>query len=114
MGKIADNIYSFVSRYKYLIVIVVGVLVVGFLDDNSYLRKIEYEFEIADLKEQIKSYNDKYEADAKKLKDLERDPKLIVRIAREKYFMKAPDEDIFVLSDDEQPTKDINDEEATD
>ena len=31
---------------------------------------------------------------------LESNPKAIEKIARERYFMKADDEDIFVLSDD--------------
>ena len=34
------------------------------------------------------------------------DPKAIARIARERYFMKADDEDIFVLSDDEASIED--------
>ena len=32
------------------------------------------------------------------------DPKAMEKIARERYFMKADDEDIFVLSDDERST----------
>ena len=31
---------------------------------------------------------------------LDSDPKAIEKIARERYFMKTDDEDIFVLSDD--------------
>jgi cell division protein FtsB len=30
-------------------------------------------------------------------------PKAIEKIARERYFMKADDEDVFVLSDDVKP-----------
>ena len=33
---------------------------------------------------------------------LDKDPKAIQKIARERYFMKADDEDIFVLTDDSQ------------
>ena len=32
---------------------------------------------------------------------LDSNPKAIEKIARERYFMKADDEDIFVLSDDQ-------------
>jgi cell division protein FtsB len=42
---------------------------------------------------------------------LDSNPKAIKKIARERYFMKADDEDIFVLSDDEKTGKSIlNDE----
>ena len=37
-----------------------------------------------------------------RLRELETNPKAIEKIARERYFMKADDEDIFVLSDDQQ------------
>lgn len=112
MGKIANNIFNLVSRYKYLIVIIFGVLIVGFLDDNSILRRIEYTFEVSDLEKEIAYYTERYESDSRKLKDLERNPKLIERIAREKYFMKCDDEDIFILSDDEKPETDIVQDEA--
>ena len=42
------------------------------------------------------------ETNMSKLRRLETDPKAIVEIARERYFMKADDEDIFVLRDDSQ------------
>ena len=105
MASRFNVIWSFISHYKYLIVIVVGVAVVGFLDENSYLRHKQYEIQISDMKAEIEKYNVQYEADSKKLRELRNDPKAIVKIARERYFMKADDEDIFILSDDEKPTK---------
>jgi putative septum formation initiator-related protein len=44
---------------------------------------------------------------------LKRDPKAVARIARERYFMKADNEDIFVLSDDEQPADNPSKYETT-
>ncbi len=103
--------WNVISHYKYIITIVIGVLVVGFLDENSFMQKIKYEFEIRDLQEEINKYNASYERDARQLRMLRSNPKNIEKIARERYFMKADDEDIFVLSDDEQPN--IPDEEST-
>lgn len=102
MNKRVSIVIHLLARYKYLIIIVVGVAFVGFIDDNSFLRFIEYNVQISDLKDQIKEYNDKNEAATQRLKELERNPKAIEKIARERYFMKADDEDIFVLSDDQQ------------
>ncbi len=78
----------------------IGVLIVGFVDENSFLKRIDYEFQIRDLKSQIEDYNRRYENDSRQLRELNRNPKAIEKIARERYFMKADDEDIFVLSDD--------------
>ena len=89
-------------HYKYIIVSVVGILIVGVVDDNSFRKFIELELQIDDLKSEIKKYNSQNEADTKQLRDLKRNPKAIEKIARERYFMKADDEDIYVLSTDEK------------
>ena len=89
-------------HYKYIIVSVVGILIVGVVDDNSFRKFIELELQIDDLKSEIKKNNSQNEADTKQLRELKRNPKAIEKIARERYFMKADDEDIYVLSTDEK------------
>jgi len=112
MSKVAGHIWSFLSHFKYHIVVVLGVAMVGFLDENSIMKRFEYEYQIAELKEEIAKYNRRYETDSKVLKELERNPRAIGKIARERYFMKADDEDIFVLSDDERMPENILDDET--
>ena len=96
------NIGNLLGHYKYLIVIVLGTIMVGVVGNNSFRKRIQYELQIGDLKDEIERYN------AQKLQELTRNPKAIEKVARERYFMKTDDEDIFVLSDD-QTTND-NDE----
>lgn len=100
--------WNLLARYKYLITIVVGVAIVGFIDDNSFLRRIQYDLQISQLKDEIKSYSDRNEASTKELKELRRNPKAIEKIARERYFMKADDEDIYVLSTDMVPDEETS------
>jgi cell division protein FtsB len=57
--------------------------------------------EISHLKAEIEAYDESYREDSIKLSNLFTDPEAIEKIARERYFMKADNEDIFVLSDDE-------------
>ena len=101
--------WSFISHYKYLVVIVLGVIIVGFIDENSFMRRIQLELQISDLQSNIEKYNKQYEDDSRQLREIRRNPKTIEKIARERYFMKADDEDIYVLSDDEKPLN-TNDE----
>lgn len=96
-------IFNFLGHYKYLIVVVLGCIMVGFVDDNSMLRRLQLQMQIADLQEEIEKYRSMNDADTKQLRDLQRDPRAVEKIARERYFMKADDEDIFVLSDDLSP-----------
>lgn len=101
MSKIASNIWNIIRQFKYIIVIVLGIAIVGFIDDNSFVQRMKYEYQIENLKAEIEEYTKEYEADSKRLRELNRNPNEISKIARERYFMKADDEDIFVLSDDE-------------
>lgn len=104
MGSRFNHILNLLAHYKYLIVLVVGTLIVGVLDENSVLKRVQLDLQIGDLKAEIEKYNNQYEADARQLNELRRHPQAIEKIARERYFMKADDEDIYVLSDDEKPT----------
>lgn len=96
-------IFNFLGHYKYLIVVVLGCIMVGFVDDNSMLRRLQLQMQITDLQEEIEKYRSMNDADTKQLRDLQCDSRAVEKIARERYFMKADDEDIFVLSDDLLP-----------
>ena len=110
MSKQLGVIWGYLSHYKYLIVIVVGVLVVSAIDDNSIYQHVKYQIQINNLRSEIKKYTARYQADTKLLREMRVDPKAYQKIARENYFMKADDEDIFVLSTD-LPNSTNNNEE---
>ena len=103
MIKITGHIVRILSRFKYHIVVVAGVLYVGFVGDDSLMKRFEYDYQISELLAEIAKYEQDYQADTKQLRELRSDPSAMARVARERYFMKTEDEDIFVLSDDEQP-----------
>ena len=98
---------------KYSVVIVVGVLIVGFLDENSLWNHLKNRQRIQELTEEKNRYNADFQRDQAKIRDLDRNPKSMEKIARERYFMKADDEDIFVLSEnDNAPAPAATDETA--
>ena len=99
---------------KYTLVCLLGVLVVGFLDENSIWNHFKNQRRINELEEEIGKYNAAYERDQAQIRQLNKDPKAMEKIARERYFMKADDEDIYVLSDDERGPKTIVTNETTD
>ena len=47
----------------------------------------------------VEKYRKQYEEDTEKLKELTTNPEALEKIAREKYLMKKPDEDIFVFEE---------------
>lgn len=102
MGRL-KLILALISHYKYAITIIIGILTVGFVDENSFLHRFQLEMQINDLEEEIDKYNAQNESDLKKLKDMRKGTQEFQKIARERHFMKADDEDIYVLSDDPKP-----------
>ena len=100
MSKQLGLIWNYLSHYKYLIVIVGGIFVVGIADDNSILQHIKNQILINNLRSEIEKYTISYRRDAKVWKEMCHGTKIYGKIARERYFMKADDEDIFVLSTD--------------
>lgn len=98
--RIGKSILRFLGRFKYVIVSVLGVVLITVVGENSLLQRYRYSRQIAELEEEIDKQQTRFLKDSLRLAELERNPAEIRKIARERYFMKAYDEDIFVLSDD--------------
>ena len=67
---------------------------------------------ISELKAETEKYNANFERDQAQIRELNRNPKAIEKIARERYYMKADNEDIFILSDDDRTPQPIVSHEA--
>lgn len=100
MGNLL-TIWSFIRRHKYVITICGFIVIIGFLDENSMIHRIGYAREISQLQEEIEKYKADYEENTKRLNELSTDPDAIEQIAREKYLMKKPNEDIYVFENKE-------------
>lgn len=99
-SKNLNGLLAYLSHYKYHIVVILGVLLVGFVDENSIMHRIKLQMEIAGLEDEIAKYKAINDKDESRLQELKKNPNAIEKIARERYFMKADNEDIYVLSDD--------------
>ena len=100
-----------VKALKYIVVTLIGIILIGFVDENSVWHHMVNKQRISELQDEIDYYTLRNKDDQVQIKKLDSDPKAIKKIARVRYFMKADDEDIFVLSDDPQTGKSIlNDE----
>lgn len=81
---------------KYVLVTVGFLVWLLFLDANSYLTQRELNRELQELKEDIQFYKSEIEKDEKILKKLDRED-TYEKIAREKYHMKRPNEDVYII-----------------
>ncbi|MCR4959776.1 MAG: septum formation initiator family protein [Prevotella sp.] len=86
---------------KYLVVIALGVLLVGFVGDNSIVGHMKYQSHMNELKAEIAQHRALTKANLEQIYLMQTDMKAVERVAREQHFMKMDDEDVFVLSDDD-------------
>ena len=91
------KVIQFLSRHKYWIVGTVFLIWMLFLDTNSYLTNCRLQKELEELKFQKEFYQVEIEKDKKFLEDIENDTFAIQKLAREKYYMKKKNEDIFII-----------------
>ena len=98
MGKLL-TIWTFFRRHKYWVVTIAFIVIIGVLDENSLMRRAMHKYEIAELKSEIERYTEQFEEDSRRLEELDNNPEAIEKIAREKYLMKKPNEDVFIFEE---------------
>ncbi len=81
---------------KYIIVTLGFLIWLLFLDANSYLTQKELNQTIDNLEEDILFYKNEMEKDNAVLEKLDNDG-TYEKIAREKYHMKKPNEDVYII-----------------
>ena len=98
MSKLA-TLWNYVRRHKYLITIVSFLVIIVFLDENSLIQRAQHRREIQTLTSEIEKYRKQYEEDTRTLKELMNNPEAMEKVAREKYLMKKPNEDVFIFEE---------------
>ena len=97
--KILDQIPNWLKS-KYLLTFVGFVVWMFFFDDRDVITThFKHPRELQQLQES-KEYYEKQIADTRKeLDQLKKDPNTLEKYAREKYFMKRDNEDLFVVKE---------------
>lgn len=93
------TLWNFIGRHKYIITLVIFGIIIVFLDENSLIQRARHKNEIKTLKNEINKYRVQFEEDTERLKEITNNPEALEKIAREKYLMKKPDEDIFIFEE---------------
>jgi len=84
-------------RNKYFLAIVAFTVWMLFFDKNDMLSQYEYRAEVNKLQEENNFYQKETAAVKKDLTELDSNLNTAEKFAREKYFMKKDNEDVFVI-----------------
>lgn len=98
MSRIKDFYNKYLSRINtYWLVTIVFFALTFVMGDSSLYKRYTYDEKIRSLEKEIKHYQKEIEINSKKLNDLHTDKEGLERFAREEYFMKKPNEDVYII-----------------
>jgi cell division protein FtsB len=98
MSKIDFNNNVFkILRNKWIVASVLFLTWIVFFDENSIVSHQKNKRRLYELKQQEEYYRERIEADKQKLEDLKAGEEKLEKFAREQYYMSKPDEDVFVV-----------------
>ena len=95
------SIKYFLFKLKYVFAFLLFAVAITFFGESSLINRYAQQQEINKLKSEIDTYQRKFNQDKAMLNSLKTDPEALKQIARERDYMKTPDEDIFVIEDED-------------
>lgn len=99
--NVPQQIYHIIPpilRNKYALTLCLFVLWLLFFDSNTVWSQWQMRQAIQAMQEKITHYHNEVNEVKKSLNDLQNNDASIEQFAREKYLMKRPNEDIFIIS----------------
>lgn len=98
-----------IFKNAFILIIAVFTIWMLFFDTNSFLTHVELNNEIDDLESEKEYYKREIEKDKKEIETLSIDQGL-EKFAREKYYMKRDNEEIYIIEYEDSIPKQAKDE----
>lgn len=99
INKIRNNKYLIILANRYVLISLLFIIWMLFLDTNSFFIHHDVNQEKEVLEKRKADYIEKIKTDKEKIKALE-DEKGLESFARETYYIKKPNEDIYIIEED--------------
>ncbi len=87
-----------VLRNRYIFSSLLFLIWISFFDRNNFITQYEYRKDLTKLKSEKQYLNNEILKNKTALDELIKSPESLEKFAREKYFMKKDEEDIFVMT----------------
>lgn len=84
---------------KYTIVVVVFLAYLTFFDDHNLIKKWQLKQSNIQLEKELIYYQDEIKHNKEMIRKLKTDSVFLEKYAREKYFLKRDQEEVFIIPD---------------
>lgn len=98
------NVVYFLKN-KYISSVIVFIVWISFFDRNDLWTQLDRKNELHKLEVSSSFYEQEIAATKKDLLDLNNNPAVLEKFAREKFYLKKPNEEIFIINDSTQEKK---------
>ena len=85
-------------KNRYAFSMLAFIIWVTFIDQNNILTQYSYHSELDTLKEEKEYFEKAIKKTSKELYDLTENPATLEKFARENYFMKKENEEVFIFT----------------
>lgn len=109
LKEIGQNKWVKYLGNTYVIILILFIVWMLFFDTNSYLIHSELNDDIEALEENAEFYQEEIDKDMEFIEKM-KDSNEIERYAREKYYLKRENEDIYIIEDADSLQTKSNDE----
>lgn len=99
-GIFQSKIFKIIGN-KVLVVLILFLVWIIFFDENSIVAHMESKRQLNELIQQKEYYIERIASDKQKLEDLSKGKEELEKFAREQYYMSKPDEDVFIVEEEE-------------
>ena len=82
---------------RYVLAITAFAVWITFFDESNLFVQRQRTKELNDLNKKIEYYKSQVDQTRQELKSLQNDPAILEKYAREKYFMKRDNEEVFIV-----------------
>lgn len=86
-------------KNKYFIATAAILIWMTFLDRNNLIHQVQKSVQLSELKSEKQYYKEKIKETQKARKNLMKNSESLERYAREQYFMKKPDEELYIVTE---------------
>jgi cell division protein DivIC len=99
MKKAVKRIWPFMKN-KYILISLFFAVWLVFFDQNNLIDRVLSIRKYSQMEKDVIYYKEKIKLDTKKLEELRTDRENLEKFAREQYYMKKDNEDIFIVTDE--------------
>jgi cell division protein DivIC len=102
--RLLNHIPAFLKN-KYFIALSLFAIIMLFLDKNDIFTQLGRNKELKELQQSKRHYTTQIATEQKELQALKTNPATLEKYAREKYLMKRDNEELFIISEKSDNSK---------